>query len=102
MLSALAQARRPDLAATVFESLKKAGFQISIFHYNAVMNAYSNRHEWVQALQLLGFMLQDTVEVNTITYNAAISACEKGGEWVKALGLLSAMVQDKVEGDTTT
>ena len=39
-------------------------------------------------------MVQDQVEVDTITYSAAISACEKGGEWIKAMGLLRAMFQE--------
>ena len=64
---------------------------------NGAISACEKGGEWVNALELLGYLLKDEVELDTITYSAAISACEKGGEWVKALELLGTIVQNVVE-----
>ncbi|CAE8645022.1 unnamed protein product [Polarella glacialis] len=48
------------------------------------------------ARQVLSFMGQSRVEVNSFHCSAAISACEKAGKWQHALDLLSQMPQMRV------
>ena len=43
-----------------------------------------NGSEWAQALQALGKMAANRVEMNTTTFGAAVSACEKDSQWLQA------------------
>merc|ERR1712048_272696 len=67
---------------------------------SAAISACEKGGKWLKALELLSAMMQDKVEVNTITYNAAISACGQDGEWEWAIQVFAAMSQCSVLPDT--
>jgi pentatricopeptide repeat protein len=51
--------------------------------------------QWPISLQLLDYMMQNSIRPDIVSFNTAIATCKEQGQWEIALQLLESMVQEQ-------
>ena len=100
-LSACLRAKRYDAAIDIFKQGKELDC-VSRVAFNTMINIYTLRGEWREALKLVLDMWSCGITPDTLSYDQAFKACEKGRSVDDALRLLDEMETMGVEPSNLT
>lgn len=100
-LSACLRAKRYDAAIEIFKQGKELDC-ISRVAFNTMINIYTLRGEWKEALKVVLDMWSSGITPDTLSYDQAFKACEVGRSVDDALRLLDEMETMGVEPSNLT